>query len=179
MLTPDFARLKTTPVLSTVVAVRTPNGAAVFLIAAAVTVTWVQAVGQEQASTQGKDAEPLTICRLLANAQSYAGQTVTLNATFVANFEFSALTDTSCLPKPIEVDGKHPLIQPRFDASSYDPKSPLAKKLNKLLQKEDQARVTLIGVFIDPGKYFGHQLCCRYRLNVSKLVSVERVIVEK
>ena len=160
-------------------AVRTPNGAAVFLIAAVVTVTWVQAVGQEQESTQGKLSETLSVCKLLANAQSYAGQTVTLNATFVANFEFSALTDAPCQPEPIEVDGKHPLIQPRFDSSSYDPKSPLAKKLNKLLKKKDQARVTLTGVFIDPGHYFGHQLCCRYRLDVSKLVSVEPVTLEK
>ncbi len=154
---------------------RTPNGAAVFVIAAIVTVTWVQAVGQEHSSTQDKGTETLTVCNLLANAQSYAGRTVTLNATLVANFEFSALTDASCQPKPTEVDGKHPLIQPRFDPGSYDPKSPLAKKLNKLLKKEVQARVTLIGVFVDPGQYFGHQLCCRYRLDVSKLVSVEQV----
>ena len=116
--------------------------------------------------------ETLTVCELLANAQSYAGQTVTLNATFVANFEFSALTDAAC---PTKVGGKHPLIQPHFVTSRYDPKSPLAKKLNRLLKKESQARVSLIGVFIDPGEYFGHQLCCRYRLEVSKLLSVEPV----
>jgi hypothetical protein len=39
--------------------------------------------------------------------------------------------------------------------------------------------VTLIGVFVDPGHYFGHQLCCRYRFDVSKLVSVEKVAVEE
>jgi hypothetical protein len=161
-----------------VVSVRTLNGAAVFLIAAIVTVTWVQAAGQEHSSTQDKGVETLTICNLLANTQHYAGQTVTLNATFVANFEFSALADASCQPKPIEVDGNHPLIQPRFDSSNYDPKSPLAKKLNKLLKKEVQARVTLIGVFVDPGHYFGHQLCCRYRFDVSKLVSVEKALGE-
>jgi hypothetical protein len=177
--TSDFARLKGIRVLSTVVAVRTPNGAAVVLIAAAATVTWVHAVGQEQASKQGRGAETLTVCKLLANAQNDAGQTVTLNANFVSNFEFSALTDASCQPKPTEANGKPPLIQPHFDSSSYDHKSPLAKKLNKLLKKEDQARVILIGVFIDPGGYFGHQLCCRYRLDVSKIVSVEQVTVEK
>jgi len=154
-------------------AVRTANVAAVLLIATVVTAFWVQAVGQEQASTQGTGTETLTVCKLLANTQSYAGKTVTLNATFVANFEFSALTDASCR---LTLEGKHPLIQPHLDASSYDPKSPLAKKLNKLLKKESQARVALIGVFIDPGHYFGHQLCCRYRLDVSKLLSVEPVV---
>jgi hypothetical protein len=156
--------------------VRIANGAAVLLIATVVTAFWVQAVGQEQASTQGTGTETLTVCKLLANTQSYAGQTVTLDATFVANFELSALTDSSCQPTPTHVDGKHPLIQPRFDASSYDPKSPLAKKLNKLLKRESQARVSLIGVFIGPGHYFGHQLCCQYRLDVSKLLSVEPVV---
>ena len=173
---PGFARLKRPPVLSTVLAVRIANGAAAFLIAAVVAAAWARAVGQEQASTQGNDAETLTVCKLLANAQNYAGKTVTLNATFVANFEFSALTDASCQPRPTEVDGKHPLIAPRFDASSYDPKSPLAKKLNKLLKKESQARVSLTGVFIDPGQYFGHQLCCRYRLEVSKILAVEPLV---
>jgi hypothetical protein len=98
-----------------------------------------------------------------------------LNATYVANFEFSALTDASCQPTPTEVDGKHPLIQPCFDRSSYDRKSPIAKKLNRLLKKEDEARVTVVGTFIDPGQYFGHQFCCRYRLDVSKILSVEQV----
>ena len=74
---------------------RTADGAAAFLIATIVTALWVQAVGQEQASKQGTGGETLTVCELLANAQSYAGQTVTLNATFVANFEFSALTDAA------------------------------------------------------------------------------------
>lgn len=155
---------------------RIANGAAALLIATVMTAFWVQAVGQEQGSTQGKGTETLTVCKLLANTQSYAGQTVMLNATFVANFEFSALTDASCQPTPTEVDGTHPLIQPRFDASTYDPKSLLAKKLNRLLKKESQARVSLIGVFIDPGHYFGHQLCCRYRLDISKLLSVEPVV---
>jgi len=149
------------------------------LIAALVTATWAQAVGQEQASTQGSDTGALTVCKLLANAKDYAGKTVTLRATFVANFEFSFLTDSSCQPRPTEVDRKHPLIAPHFDAGSYNPKSPLAKRLNKLLKKENQAKVTLVGIFIDPGQYFGHQLCCRYQLGVSKIVSVEQETAEK
>jgi hypothetical protein len=156
--------------------VRIANGAAVLLIATVVTAFSVQAVGQEQAFAQGTGTETLTVCKLLANPQSYAGQTVTLNATLVANFEFRALTDASCQPTPTPVDGKHPLIQPRFDVNGYDPKSPLAKKLNKLLKRESQANVRLTGVFIDPGYYFGHQLCCRYRLDISKLLSVQPAV---
>jgi hypothetical protein len=152
---------------------KTVNGVAASFIATFVTAFLAQAVGQQQRSTQGMGRETLTVCELLANTQNYAGQTVTLNATFVANFEFSALTDASC---PTKVDGKHPLIQPRFDTSRYDPKDPLAKKLNRLLKKKSQARVSLTGVLIDPGQYFGHQLCCRYRFEVSKILSVEPVV---
>ena len=98
---------------------KTVNGVAASFIATFVTAFLAQAVGQQQRSTQGMGRETLTVCELLANTQNYAGQTVTLNATFVANFEFSALTDASC---PTKVDGKHPLIQPRFDTSRYDPR---------------------------------------------------------
>ncbi len=141
----------------------------------AVLMPFSHAQDEKRSSAQVKDPEILTVCSLLANTRSYVGQTVMLKATLVANFEFSALTDASCQPRPSEVDGKHPLIQPRFEGTSYDPKSPVAKKLNKLLKKEEQAEITVVGVFVDPGHYFGHQLCCRYQLDVSKLVSVESV----
>jgi hypothetical protein len=62
------------------------------------------------------------------------------------------------------------------EGHEYDPKDPLAKKLNRLLKKKSQARVSLTGVLIDPGQYFGHQLCCRYRFEVSKILSVEPVV---
>lgn len=94
--------------------------------------------------------ETLTICKLLASPRSYAGQVVTLEATVVANFEFSALTDDSCRPTPIEVDGKHPLTTPHFEGSSYNPTSPLVKKLEKLLKRETKRGLPLSACSLIP-----------------------------
>jgi hypothetical protein len=114
-----------------------------------------------------------SVCELLAHAKNYSGQTVTLDATLAANEEFSAFTTDACKPRPTE------LIQPSFSESHYDSNSQISKKLNKILRKKHQARVTVVGVFIDPGHFFGHQSCCRYRLDVLELVSVEQVRVER
>lgn len=149
--------------------------ATIFLIAAVVMATWVSALGHRQAAAQDKGSVVLSVCDLLANAKNYAGKIVTLNATLAANEEFSAFTYDSCQPTPTELDGKHPLIQPSFDKTHYAFKAPVNKKLSKILKKKNQARVTVVGVFIDPGHYFGHQLCCRYQLDVSELISVEQV----
>jgi septal ring-binding cell division protein DamX len=156
---------------------KTGPGATIFLIAAVVTATLSIGGGHTQAATQGKGSVVLAVCELLANAKSYAGQTVTLNATLAANEEFSAFTYDSCQPTPSEVDGKHPLIQPSFNEARYAFNAPVNKKLNKILKRKNEARVTVVGVFLDPGHYFGHQLCCRYRLDVLELVSVEQVRV--
>lgn len=123
--------------------------------------------------------ETLTICKLLASPQSYAGQVVTLEATVVANFEFSALTDDSCHPTPIEVDGKTSANDAAFRGEQLQPHVSTRQKAREAAQEGNQARVTLVGVLVDPGQYFGHQLCCRYRFDVSKLVSVEEVTAAK
>ena len=122
-------------------------------------------------------AKQTTVCELLADPKSNVGKMVTLNATLVANEEFSAFTDESCQPRPSELDGKHPLIAPSFNKTHYRVGSSVDRKLSKVLKKENQARVTIVGVFIDPGHYFGHQLCCRYQLDVLDLLSVEQVKV--
>jgi len=66
----------------------------------AVLMPFSQAQDEKRASAQAKDPETLTVCSLLANTRSYVGQTVMVKATYVENFEFSALTDASCQPRP-------------------------------------------------------------------------------
>jgi hypothetical protein len=133
----------------------------------------------EPSRAPSANTEVLSVCELLANAKNYAGETVTLNATLAGNEEFWAFTYDSCQPMPTKVDGTHPLIAPSFNNSRYEFNSRMTKKLNKLLRKQQQANVTVIGVFADPGHYFGHQLCCRYQLDVLELVSVEQVKVSR
>jgi hypothetical protein len=129
------------------------------------------------AACAAEDTPVVTVCDLMANPSKHVGQTVMLNATLAATEEFSVFYDGSCQPRPVVVEGKHPTVQPSFDRGRYHFNSPLDKKLTKILRKKHQARVTVVGVFIDPGHYFGHQLCCRYQLDIIDLVSVEQARV--
>ena len=116
----------------------------------------------------------LTVCELLANAKDLVGKTVVLDAILVSNGEFSAFKDGSCKPKPAEVDGKEPLILASFSESHDDVNSSASKNLKNLLKRQHQAGVRVVGMFTDPGHYFGNQLCCRYQLDVLHIVSVEQ-----
>jgi hypothetical protein len=140
--------------------------AVVSIISALVTVAY---------ATDQSGTPAVTVCGLLANPKNYVGHRVRLQATLAANEEFWAFTYDSCQPKPEEVGGKHPLIQPSFANVPRVLNSSFGKKLNKILRRKHQARVTIVGVFDDPGTFFGHQLCCRYRFDVSDVVAVEQV----
>ena len=149
------------------------------LIAVVVTTSAILAVENSQADTQEKSAGALSVCEVLTSPNKYVGKTITLTAILAGNEEFWAFSYGTCQPKPTELEGKHPLIAPSFSEGRYDFHSPIEKKLNKILKKEHQAQVTVVGMFTDPGHYFGHQLCCRYKLEVERFVSVEKVSIEK
>ena len=83
--------------------------------------------------------------------------------------EFSIFKDDSCQPAP----DKTKLILAKLSNSQFE--SPLGKKLSKLLKQKQQAEVTVVGVFADPGRFIGHQACCRYKLEVQQLLSVEEL----
>jgi hypothetical protein len=158
---------------------KTVPASARVLIAIVVSTIAVLAVENRQADTQEQSAGALSVCEVLASPNKYVGKTITLTAILAGNEEFWAFSYGTCQPNPTELDGKHPLIAPSFGDARYDFHSPIAKKLNKTLKKKHRAQVTVVGTFTDPGHYFGHQLCCRYELEVERLVSVERVSIEK
>jgi hypothetical protein len=136
--------------------------------------------GTLTASTQDTKLDtqelPVTLCDLVARPNEYAGRVVRLKATLASDMEeLEIFRDDSCRPAPAEMEGTHPIVQATFNESQYQFKSSIDKKLTKLLKKKKQARVIVVGVFTDPGHYFGHQLCCRYRLDVLELLSVEEM----
>jgi hypothetical protein len=48
------------------------------------------------------------------------------------------------------------------------------KKLLKLLKKTDRVRVTVVGTFLDgKERVFGHMNCCRYKIEVQKLLDIQ------
>ena len=117
---------------------------------------------------QASYANPkVTLCDLMAHPAEYAGKSVTINATVLNGMEFSLFVDDSCHP----TFDKTEQVLAKFSSSQF--KTKLGKKLSKLLKKRQQARVTIVGTFVDPGMLVGHQLCCRYILEVERVVSVE------
>lgn len=126
------------------------------------------ALAQTAKHEKSADEPATTLCDLLANASGYNGKSVTVKATYASGEEYAILKDDSCQPAP----DKTKLVLATF-SSKYQFKSALDKKLHKLVKKNQQAEVTVVGIFTDPGHNIGHQGCCRYKLEVHQLLDVE------
>jgi hypothetical protein len=116
-----------------------------------------------------------TLCALLNRPAEYSGKTIRLTATVLPGLEFSILSDDDCPSKVNPASGKHDLVLVTNSESRKDFKSTLNKKLTKLLRKNQQAEITAVGAFKDPGQYMGHQLCCRYEFVIQELIAVQDV----
>ena len=129
------------------------------------------ALAQTANHKKSADEPATTVCDLLANASRYNGKSVTVKATYASGEEYAILKDDSCQPAP----DKTKLVLATF-SSKYQFKSPLDKKLHKLVKKNQQPEVTVVGIFTDPGHNIGHQGCCRYKLEVHQLLDVEEAM---
>lgn len=122
--------------------------------------------GTRAASAQSTE---ISLCDLIAHPNNYAGRPVTVRATLESGMERSVFVDDSCNPAP----NNDKLVLATLVSTLFQ--SPTGKKLSKLLKKKGQADVTVVGVFNDPGGLIGHQLCCRYELEVQQLLTVQEV----
>ena len=132
----------------------------------------VASVQAQSGQTSPGSGNTTTVCALVDHATEYSGKTVRVHARLISGPEFSILRDDSCPPKENPASGKHDVALATFDQDHFEFKSPLNKKLTKLLKRDEQAEITAIGNFIDPGKYIGHQLCCRYEFRIRELINV-------
>jgi RHS repeat-associated protein len=117
----------------------------------------------------GSQAPQVTLCDLVAHPKDYAGKPVKVKATLASGMEYAIFTDDSCQPAP----DKAKLILAKFSSSQFE--SPLGKKLSKLLKQKQRAEVTVVGIFTDPGRFIGHQACCRFKLEVQQLLGAEEL----
>jgi hypothetical protein len=129
----------------------------------------------QNGQTELGSAHMATLCALVDHPSEYSGKTVQLQAKVVGGLEFSILRDDSCPATENAASGKHDLVLATFGQDHYDFKSRLNQKLSRLLKKNQQAEVVVVGTFTDPGKYMGHQLCCRYEFAMQRLISVKDV----
>lgn len=111
-----------------------------------------------------------TVCELVSDPDKYAGKPIKVRAVLASGPEFAVLRDDTCQPVP--ASGKRLLATFSED---YDSESPLAKKLSKMLKTKQQAQVTVIGKFDDLGHATDHQNCCRYKLEVQQVLTVNEV----
>jgi hypothetical protein len=126
-----------------------------------------------QQARSSEDSQPqVTLCDMVANPDIYDGKTVKVTATLLAGIEDAAVfIDDSCRPA-LE---KSTQIVADFKQGEYSYRSSIAKRLTKLLKKKQQAAVTVLAVFAAQGHYIGHQNCCRYRLEVQRLLAVKEL----
>ena len=114
------------------------------------------------------DPTHTTLCALVAGSEKFSGQVVTVIATYSSTFEFATLRDDDCNPL---LDTHQPILA--TFAAAYDVGSRAHKRLMKLVKHGKSGRVKLEGTFRDPGRFVGHQNCCRYVVEIRRLLSVE------
>lgn len=117
----------------------------------------------------------VSLCELVSHPDRYSGKRVKLDADLLSGEEFAILADDSCPSFTNQATGKVDDVEAVFDQARYNFKSHNDKKLGKLLRKDNQAKVVVVGEFVDPGHYIGHALCCRYQLRIDELLSVEKI----
>lgn len=117
----------------------------------------------------------MSLCTISEAPKSYAGKTVTVKAVLHTNEEYWIVNDDSCPENLNPISGRHDLIEATINNEQYDSKSPTHKKRVKRLKKTREVQIVVIAKFIDPGVYGGSGDCCRYRLEIQNLISVEEV----
>ncbi len=111
-----------------------------------------------------------TLCELVAAAHKYAGRPIKVRAVLESGMGFTVFRDDAC--QPLQAPGQQVLA---IFSEAYNPESPLAKKLRKLIKTKQQAQVTVLGEFNYAGHTIDHQNCCSYKLEVEQVLAVDEL----
>ena len=126
-------------------------------------------------ATETSTVEIIDFCELIAHAGEYDGKTLTVRAVYAAGMEGGIFFGDKCQRSET---GDSQTAQAVFADDVDWRRLRLYKKLRALVSKNNlgEAEVTMTGEFTDgKARVFGHQMCCRYRLRVTQLLSVEKV----
>jgi len=119
---------------------------------------------------QAQGAEIVGYCELIKHPDRYNGKTVTVKATYGSGMEFSVFFDDECGKSTPNED----VIALATFSENARSNSLLYKKLRKVLKKSDEAQMTVVAKFTDgKSRVFGHQMCCRFCLEVLEILAVE------
>jgi hypothetical protein len=115
----------------------------------------------------------LTFCELVKHPSEYDGKVVVVTAWIGFGPEGSIYFDDSCKSQTEDT-----IAQATYVGDDLKPGTPLYKKLRKILKNKNKAEETVVARFVDgKARVFGHQNCCRYKLEVQKILTVDGVDV--
>jgi hypothetical protein len=118
-----------------------------------------------QAKTETNSAgNMVTLCDLTSDPSKYDGKTVNVSTVLGTGPEGGVAFDDSCKQK------SYAFLS--FNESNKS-ESRLDKRLSSIFKRGGEAKVTAVALFIDgKARMFGHQDCCRYKLEIQRLLTV-------
>jgi len=122
--------------------------------------------------TPGHGPGEIGLCELIRSPEVYDGKVVTVSAALGSGPEGSILYGETCNSTISKPD----VIANVVFSKEYDFGTTLHKKLRTLSKKSGEAQVTVVGLFLDgKSRTFGHMSCCRYQIEIRRLLEVDRV----
>src|SRR5258705_5624574 len=118
-------------------------GIASILILALMFGTGIQTVSHKAGHSATPEIPEVTLCDLMAHPNDYSGRQVKVTASLASGEEFSIFTDDACRP----TTQKNTVVLATFSEGKSKLGTPMDKRLWKVLDKNHQADVVVVGRF--------------------------------
>jgi hypothetical protein len=114
---------------------------------------------------------------LIKHPAQYDGKVVTTTVQEACSFEGCIYFDPSCGKSKSDDDNM--IAVPADAGGDFGPGNPMYDKAKKILKKNKTAKIqyTVVALFSDgKARVFGHQNCCRFKLEVQHIIDVREVV---
>lgn len=118
--------------------------------------------------TVGISVEP---AELVAHYERYSGTRIVIEGEVASSDEMTVMY----LPSMVrDAEGREGMLVVLSETVTSKP-GPLEKRFVSMLKKKGRVDAILEGHFEGaPGRRWGHQLCCRFRLQVERVISLKK-----
>jgi hypothetical protein len=135
----------------------------------------LQAAAAQQAEPSANPPPQVAFCEMTAHPGDYDRRLVEFTAIYAESVDGAIFLD-GCTKKP--EDDIDTIAKASFKPGSYEARkhgTPVDKRFDKLLKKTSSVRVRAVGLFTDHAKKGIIDItCCRYRIEVQKLLDVQK-----
>jgi len=129
-----------------------------------------QSVRADEQTAAKVSLKEIGICQLVGSPEIYNGKTIIIRATYGGSIEGSIVFDQACKKTSSEDN----VIALATFSSDYGRGTAIDKKFKMLLKKGFDVRLTAKATFFDgKTRVFGHLNCCRYKIEIQELITVE------